>query len=420
MKRMITGIISVILVLMMLAASLAYAEQDNAGYGTPAEREMKEMTAYSFDEDLLHYISSVTEGSYMISPLSFRYALGLLLAGAEGDTKIELTKALGIFAEEEWETLCNAFNRFIVSYAGGVQKEIDEYEENKRRGWIPADSTAPARALRVANSVWMQEGIPCGFSDGYCEKVGKTYAAEEFTFADGNAAERINGWVKEKTEGLIPSIVPADFSAPAVVLMNALYFKDSWVEEFPDYLTNEGDFTSKDGTVIRKDFMRNEDHFNYYEDEDTQLVVIPMKGGVRMAFVLGNARGFAGKIAAAERVKVKVTIPKIDLETSFGSGELVNFLKARGAKLAFDPDKADFSAMLDYPVWVSDIIQKTRIKTDETGVEAAAVTAMPLSGAGMPVPEKPKVFTADRPFSFFIYTVIDDAPCVMFAGEIVD
>ena len=44
----------------------------------PIEPASYKLTPDTFDENLLQYIASVTEGSYMVSPLSFRYALGLL------------------------------------------------------------------------------------------------------------------------------------------------------------------------------------------------------------------------------------------------------------------------------------------------------------------------------------------------------
>ncbi|NLD86730.1 MAG: hypothetical protein GX633_00530, partial [Clostridiales bacterium] len=47
----------------------------------PAETESYKLTPDTFDENLLRYVASVTKGSYMVSPLSFRYALSLLLAG---------------------------------------------------------------------------------------------------------------------------------------------------------------------------------------------------------------------------------------------------------------------------------------------------------------------------------------------------
>ena len=166
--------------------------------------------------------------------------------------------------------------------------------------------------------------------------------------------------------------------------------------------------------------MTTQDHFSYYEDKDTKLVILPMKGGVSMAFALGSREGIAGKISNASSENVRVKIPKMDLETDFSKGEFVDFLKAYGVSLAFDAGRADFSAMIDHPVYVSDIIQKTRIKLDEEGVEAAAVTAIMMEEGAAFEPDEPKAFTADEPFSFFIYTTCNDTTAVLFAGEIVE
>jgi hypothetical protein len=76
--------------------------------------------------------------------------------------------------------------------------------------------------------------------------------------------------------------------------------------------------------------MSEENDFSYYADEETELVIIPMKGGVNMAFVLGSTENLEAKIAKAVTEKVQVTIPKMDLETDFSSGELVAFLKEYG------------------------------------------------------------------------------------------
>ena len=234
--------------------------------------------------------------------------------------------------------------------------------------------------------------------------------------------EKINEWADIKTEHMIRKLLPEDYPTDqlAVVLMNALYFKDSWQNEFPEYLTKEGDFHTRGGQSVKKEFMTTEDHFSYYEDEDTKLVILPMKSGVSMAFVLGSREGLAEKITKASSENVRVTIPKIDLETDFSNGEFVDFLKAYGVSLAFDANRADFSAMIDHQVFVSDIIQKTRIKLDEEGVEAAAVTAIMMAEGAYFEPNEPKVFTADEPFSFFIYTTCNDTTAIMFAGEIVE
>ncbi len=250
----------------------------------------------------------------------------------------------------------------------------------------------------------------------------KNYAAEYRSFNAANAVQKINEWADIKTEHMITQLLPDDYDTSnlAVVLMNALYFKDAWQESFPEALTKEDDFHARNGRTTRKVFMTREDLCSWYADDETELVILPMKGGISMAFVLGSTQNLPEKIAKAQTVNVKVTIPKIDLETDFSKGEFVNFLKEYGVSLAFDDLKADFSAMIDHEVFVSDIIQKTRIKLDEEGVEAAAVTAIMVEDSAYFKPEKPKVFNADRPFSFYIYATCNETTAMMFAGEIVE
>ncbi|MBP5253889.1 MAG: hypothetical protein J6Z23_00660 [Lachnospiraceae bacterium] len=381
------------------------------------------MTTDTFDDKYLAYLAAHTEGNYMASPLSFRYALGLLLTGASGETKAELLRALGVASEEEWTAYCLDFNGFVEYFADGLAREVENFRDEVKRGWIPEGSKEPFRALRVANSVWKNTDLVGeSFKDAYRESVTKNYAAEYRAFTSADAVARINEWADIKTEHMIPKLLPDTYNAErlAVVLMNALYFKDAWVTPFEQHLTAPGDFRTRDGETTKKDFMRVTDRFDYYEDGATQLVILPMKGGVSMAFVLGSTEGLGEKISAAKNASVRVTIPKMDLETSFSNGELVDFLKENGVRLAFDAGLADFSAMIDHDIYVSDIIQKTRIKLDEEGVEAAAVTAIMMNETAINIPEEPKVFTADRPFSFYIYTTCNDTTAVMFAGQIVE
>ena len=387
----------------------------------PVSKISSTMDLSSFDESFLAFLSEQTEGNYMASPLSFRYALGLLLAGANGETKGELLRAFGVGSEEEWNTFCLDFNGFASKYAAGLQNEIREHEEWVKKGYISKDEAAPYRALRVANSVWKADWVTEEFHEAYREAIEQYYASEYRSFTPADAVEKINEWADIKTEHMIPKLLPDDYPTDslAVVLMNALYFKDNWAKEFPKGRTKKNDFHTLSGETARKEFMTTENHFSYYEDDETQLVILPMKGGVYMAFVLGSTDGLSEKISKAGSEQVIVTIPKIDLETDFSKGEFLDFLKANGVNLAFT-DAADFSNMIDHDLYVSDIIQKTRIKLDETGVEAAAVTAIMVPESAMPPEEGPKTFIADRPFSFYIYTTANDTTALMFAGEIVE
>lgn len=384
------------------------------------------MVENEFDKKFTAFINENKEGNYMASPLSFRYALGLLLAGAEGETEAQLLNALGVKSVDEWTAYCTKFNGFVKRFYDALNEEAqmyekwgaDEEDESGKKG----DFT-PKRAVRVANSVWKRQNIKEDFTSEYKNYISKNYGAEYADFTEENAVKKINAWVNEKTEKLIPRLLPDSYDTEnlAVVLMNALYFKDNWVNSFDKYSSKEDDFNAKSGKKTKKTFMEQTDRFNYYSDDKTEVVILPMENGVNMAFVLGDTAGIAEKVSKAETAKVHVKIPKMDMETSFDKGEFINFLAASGVKDAFDPEKADFSKMIDHGIWVDDIIQKTKIKTDEEGVEAAAVTAiMTKDAAMMPDSEKPIEFIADRPFSFYIYTTCDDITAILFNGMMVE
>ncbi|MBO7519322.1 MAG: hypothetical protein J6T73_00955 [Clostridia bacterium] len=428
MKRIICLVLS-----FAFTFSLAACKSDNAQSSVPStvtvsevngdeiENVTSNMNLTDFDEDFLNFIATEKEGNYMVSPLSFRYALGLLLAGAEGKTKTEMLTALGVKNVDEWTAYCTKFNGFVKRFYGQLDSEISDYNEWTKGEDESKSGGAPKRALRVANSIWKRADIEKDFTAAYKEYISKNYAAEYNTFTESNAVKKINAWVNQKTEKLIPRLLPDNYDTDnlAVVLMNALYFKNNWVNPFEKFATKEDDFNTKSGKKVKKEFMEQTENFAYYSDKNTQAVILPMYSGINMAFVLGDTADVDKKITKAQSAKVHLKIPKIDTETSFDNGEFVNFLAARGVSAAFSPQNADFSAMIDHKIRVDDIVQKTKIKTDEEGVEAAAVTAIMTKDTAMiPTEDKPIEFIADKPFSFYIYTTCDGVTSLLFAGVI--
>lgn len=388
--------------------------REESGGQTPTEGKNMNISsvivANDFDEAFYEYIAKEATYSFMLSPLSFRYALGLLLAGAEGNTKTELLSALGISSVDEWTEICDLFNSFIVEYS----------RENTEPGFIGSDEK-PDKALTVANSIWKNEDMPFSFMPAYLDYTTAHYSAEHHPFTAANVIPSVNDWVNDKTKGLIQKLLPDDYNADglAIILMNALYFKGTWAEPFLNI--GKDDFTTAAGETVEKTYLRHTDEYYYYADNETELVIVPMYGGVYMTFVKGSTENLAEKTAKAAWSYVQVTVPELDLATSFENDELMNFLAARGVNDAFT-GKADFTGMVDDPLYsfyVDDIIQKTRIKLDENGVEAAAVTAiMEKCNAIDDEPPKPIIFTADSTFSFFIYTTVEDTTAMMFAGRI--
>jgi len=97
---------------------------------------------------------------------------------------------------------------------------------------------------------------------------------------------------------------------------------------------------------------------------------------------------------------VKWYVPKFDVESSL---DLMDTLESMGIADLLNPTSADMSALTTLEAYVGGAKQVARVKVDEQGVEAAAVTVI-SAPASAPAEEKPKecIMDLDRPFLFLI------------------
>lgn len=370
-----------------------------------------------FDDDLISYIAPTRDGeNYMISPLSFRYAMALATAGATGEAQEELLKAMGFSSLGEYTNWTNEINNIVRDFDESLQRDI---KDSKEYGF---GEKAPDRALKVANSIWHNTDMEGKIKDSYIEYVKNNYNATAENVSQNELVDKINNWVKEQTNGLIPSLVTKQAEKSNTVLVNTLYMKSSWIKTFDEYATKEDDFTTIGGGKVKKEFMHQTDKFAYAEGKDYQLVILPMEGNIKMAIVLGNNENISDKLAKTTYEEVIVDLPKFEVETSYDNKELINYLKNKGVVAALDSEgHGAFEDMIDgTDLYIDDIIQKTKIKVDENGTEAAAATAIIMfeTTAAMD-PKVPKEFKADRSFSYYIYTDSNNGQELLFFGEVV-
>ena len=371
----------------------------------------------AFDNQLVEYLKQTgkADENFTVSPLSFKAALTMAALGAEGETQAQLLEALGFQNVEElrawYATVLAGVDGFDAFFAE-MEKEAAELAE-----YFPdaANSQERTAAYWVVNSVWSNKDLPGEFRQSFLDEIAKTCYAEAYSAKAAKLADAVNAWVNEKTNGLIPGILD-DASDTSAVLVNALYLKSGWENGFAKL--GDRDFTTRSGEKVQKPFMEQTSHMAYYKDEQTQLVSVPLQGGVSMVFVLGEDTGLADKLSKAEYKLVDVTVPMIDVETTLNQKELVNYLKLMGCEKMFT-DYAEFDPMYTDSIRVDDIIQKAKVHTDEEGLEAAAVTAIVMKVAGMlEEPETPEIFCADQPFSFYVLKN-GEAPELLFWGQIV-
>ncbi|MBE7027069.1 MAG: hypothetical protein E7410_05895 [Ruminococcaceae bacterium] len=360
----------------------------------------------SFDDKMNELMPG--DKNYMFSPLSIKMALALAANGAQGETKQQIIDACGIQSLDEFNL--------------AAQKMIEKY------------SKTDALRLDIANSVWInQSRSQMEFSNTYKEKIAQFYGAKADVVTDDDAQQKINGWVKEKTNGKIPSIINnSDFWA---YLVNAVYFKASWKDDFMIGATKKSEFTDRNGQVSEIDFMNDTKWLDYYESDDKSVRIAKLDyknfveafdengewAGVKryddidvsMYFVLSENKNAAVarsvRDAKLERTYVKLSVPKFKIEFSTSLNDM---LKSLGIKRAFN--ESEFEPMFKAGnMWITDTVHKTYISVDEHGTEAAAVTGMGMAGSALP--PKPIEFILDRPFSFIIRDNISDE--ILFMGE---
>ena len=354
--------------------------------------------------------------NYIFSPLSLKAALALAEVGAKGETKAQILSVLGFETEEAlfswYNSVVKVGNNFYAAKERVHSLAAREAEYNPSAAGAGDDMD-----FRIVNGVWSNETKLGRFRDSYVSDVSEKFKATADSVPAQDLTQAVNDWARNTTNGLIPSIAD-DLSEVSAILANALYLRTAWQNTFDDYNTFEDSFTTKNGSTVTKEFMHQQDKFALYEKSDSdKLLVMPLEGGMSFVAVLGDVGDVQTAMENATRRPVKVKMPKLDIDSTITSKTIIDFLKKAGMNDAFSRGVADFSAMaMDSRWYVGDIIQKARIKTDEQGLEAAAVTAVMMTTTALAEPEREAEFFADRAFQFYIFA--DETGELLFAGGV--
>lgn len=108
-------------------------------------------------------------------------------------------------------------------------------------------------------------------------------------------------------------------------------------------------------------------------------------------------------------------MPKFELDIE---NSLVDSLKAMGIKKSFTGDAEFFNIVNDTSLKIDNAKHRAKIKVDEQGTEAAAVTEITLNETCAPIDEPPRriYFIADKPFLFVIKDI--ESNVTLFAGVV--
>ena len=379
----------------------------------------------------------------VFSPTSIVDALAMARAGAAGTTAAQMDAVLR----------ANGWSQLSLGIAS-----LDQQLASRNGSYVDQNGDIRGVSLHLANTAFVQRGFP--ITSAYLSHLGKTFGAGvalvDFAADTQGAIDAINGWVKVQTVGKIPVIVdPSSITSDTrLALVNAVYLKANWAQEFDPENTRDQAFTLFDGTSVTVPMMRQWGGQNLGLAtgagwKATQLFYASPSGKpLEMTLILpDNLRTFErsmtadtlttiqSKIAAEERRLQKVTegaqdscgtypyqvqlgLPRFGIDTT---AKLAALLGQMGMPAAVTAGQADFSGINpDAGLYIGSVTHKATIDVDEKGTTAAAATVIGFDTGGCtgPDPVKTVALKFNHPFLF----VLRDAQtgAILFIGRVTD
>ena len=368
----------------------------------------------------LNFLKAVNETdhsgkSFIYSPLSITYVLGMVNDAATGQTEQELEQALGF-------------------HQGGINA-VNDYCKNLIDNLPKVDNKV---TLNIANAIFLNKNYT--LKPQFTQDMQTYYnaKAEALDFGAPETLDHINGWAKEKTNGMIPNILDEIDPYMVSYLLNAIYFKADWASKFDKNNTKTESFTTDNGKT-ELPLMHQNVLINYVNNGVYSAIKMPYGNGYwDMTVMLPedgkttddiisqlSSRGFndvegfyrtMGGVFKPYEVDLKLPRYETESDTKDVPTGLTGLLQKMGINRIFDGSLAEIPNMANAHVYISMMRQKAKIKVNEEGSEAAAITVAGITATiNEPVQYPKAVFHANRPFVYVIREA--SSGVILFVGK---
>ncbi|XP_020036037.2 serpin B6-like [Castor canadensis] len=354
----------------------------------------------TFALNLLKKLGGNNLKNIFFSPLSVSSALAMVYMGAKGSTAAQIVQTLSF------------------SKIGAEDKDI---HQGFKLLLAEINKTGTKYLLRTANGLFGEKSYD--FLANFTNSCYQFYQANmeqlDFLKEAETSRKHINVWVADRTKGKITDMLPpySVGSLTKLILVNAIYFKGNWENQFEKKQTKEMPFnvSKNENRTVQMMHQKSSFKMTYVEEISTQILVLPYAGGdLNMVIMLPDEDTdlkMVEKELSYEKLiewtrpeklykrEVEVFLPRFKLEENYNMKDVLQDL---GMVDAFEQGRADLSGMSSKKdLCLSTVIHKSFVEVTEEGTEAAAATAvMALGGSAYTKP--PPKFCADHPFLFFI------------------
>lgn len=378
---------SAIIILIMVIACISIISSRERRLRKKQE-EINVKVSSNYNIDIIKEFHNVSnKKNYLLSPYNIEIALNMLREGADGKTREELDKVLG--------------NRTINDVS--IKDKVD-----------------------VANAIFVKDIYKNDVKTDFYNTLNNKYHSDVI-YDEFYTPDKINNWVKEKTNGMIEKILDEMNKDYVMGLASALAIDVTWQDSFECNSTTGEEFTKANNQKEIVEMMHKKydtNIYKYLKTDEVEGVIIPYKkednSNVELEFVgllpTSNVDSFINNLTkekldniissakeAGDNFNINVSLPRFKYD--YEAPNFIDILKNIGIKEAFDPDNANFKKMIEIPenVYVGEAIHKTHIELNEKGTKAAAVTyfGMFKNSAMINEPETVNV-NFNKPFIYMI------------------
>lgn len=350
----------------------------------------KEFYLNSFDS-----LMSKNSDNLVYSPYSEKLCLMLGLYGMDTESKAysQAIKALG-YEISDLDTICK-------------DMELSQFSMSEKDDVL------------VSNSIWYDSNLASVENSDYISQVKEKFNADVFPsdLTSYDFVKAVNSYVCDKTNRMIPILMNEPLNPDdKLMLMNVLYMNAEWSCKFDSEDTYPDDFNGKNYS----DMMHNEAYFDYAKSDKLEMCKLGYTDGLEMVLVKPvsdktDVYDIWKKLSLDERAglidgtsveysndtKVKLTLPKFEVKADL---DLKDTLLDLGVYDMFKEGQNSFPSITEEcNLHVSSILQTVKLRCDEDGTEAAAVTQMLMTTDAIML-EEPEIieYDVDCPFIYVI------------------
>lgn len=362
----------------------------------------------------------------------------------------ENVAALGQIMEEELEDL-RGFSPLslylaLMAFRPGLSPEARATLDEKLNPAGLSDEEM-AEVIRILNSLavqyddlgarkaWESNTFALGdqsieFAPDYLKALkANGMAALQADLKDEEAYRELNALIRYYTKGLIDPLYSDDEIKDKLesdilnILINTIYFRAAWSEEFDADKTKEQSFYGQSGESKVPMMQGYPEDMLYLETEDYVAIRKPYQGGASMLVLMPKKEvstkeywDFYAEAKASEdwsMVEVTLSLPQWRLSSQFDLGKIADVLGLNGL---LRKGQLGFFTREDVGLEVSNAFQRVELKVNEEGTEAAVVTDLEMEGLALAAPNPAITLVIDHPFLYSI----EDQNISLLQGLVVD